>query len=35
VWVTWGFGLLLLLALAAGAHVLIGRSARVLPRPVA
>lgn len=33
VWLTWGFGLLLLLALAAGAHVLIGRGAQVLPRP--
>jgi hypothetical protein len=32
VWVTWGFGLLLLLLLAFVAHVLIGRGSQVLPR---
>ena len=33
VWVAWGLGALLLLVLAAGAHLLISRGARVLPRP--
>lgn len=32
VWVTWGFGMLLLLVLAGVAHVLIGRGSRLLPR---
>jgi hypothetical protein len=33
VWVIWGFGVLLLVVLAAGAHLLVARGARVLPRP--
>lgn len=33
VWMTWGGGMLLLVGLAAGAHLLITRSSRLMPPP--